>query len=39
MKKILASFFAVIAAFVIVCGAGIKSVPNCEDENELFSDN
>lgn len=68
MKKILNSLFAVIAAFVIVCGAGIEPVPNtdieptspivstenedknkenqeepnspnCEDDEDLFSDN
>ncbi len=32
MKKILASLFAVIAALVIVCGAGIEPVPNTDIE-------
>ncbi len=32
MKKILTSLFAVIAAFVIVCGAGIEPMPNTDIE-------
>lgn len=32
MKKILSTLFAVIAAFVIVCGAGVEPVPNTDIE-------
>lgn len=32
MKKIINSLFVVIAAFVIVCGAGIEPVPNTDIE-------
>ncbi len=68
MKKMLTSLFAIIAAVVIVCGAGVEPVPNtdleptlpivstededknkenqeepnlpnCEDDETLFSDN